>query len=265
VCRTRPWVRLPALIFAGFALSSSARSCLLVFCMFSSATSLDTHWLASCPRLGFKVRRGRHDLTTARACLPRLTFEPGCLLSSTPSTTPALSESSRNGVSSIKRELWAVLRSLVPPCQLSLRVMTSSSTSSSRARVEHYPADLTEHSYPTTASDRVNAYTAALSSHIGPTNRVPPPNIICLPVLSASHLSTPSGQPDSDHISVLNARKRTAEDAGMDDVDNMGSEFEDKDKGADVLALDQEHEAVLEIDGEEVCFLNNASKHCTHG
>jgi hypothetical protein len=51
----------------------------------------------------------------------------------------------------------------------------------------------------------------------------------------------------------------------MDDVDNMGSEFEDKDKGADVLALDQEHEAVLEIDGEEVCFLNNASKHCTHG
>jgi hypothetical protein len=31
VCRTRPWARLPALIFAGFALSSSARSFSLVF------------------------------------------------------------------------------------------------------------------------------------------------------------------------------------------------------------------------------------------
>jgi hypothetical protein len=38
-----------------------------------------------------------------------------------------------------KKALWAALRSLVSPCQLSLRLMTSMSTSSNRARVEHYP------------------------------------------------------------------------------------------------------------------------------
>jgi hypothetical protein len=145
--------------------------------------------------------------------------------------------------------------------------MTSLSTSSSSARVARYPADLTERSYPTTASDRVNAYTVSL--HIGLMNWVPPPNIIFPPSLNsvppASHLSTPSGPLDSDHISVSNARKRTAEDAGMDDADDMGSDFEDENESADVLALDQGREAVLETDGKEICLLNNASTHCTHG
>jgi hypothetical protein len=133
--------------------------------------------------------------------------------------------------------------------------MTSSSTSSSRARVEHYPADLTERSYPATASDRVNACTAASLSHIGVTNWAPPTTIIFPPSLnsvpSASHLSAPTGPLDSDHISVSNARKRSAEDAEMDDIDEVDSEFENEDKDANVLALDQGHEAVLEIDGKE--------------
>jgi hypothetical protein len=147
--------------------------------------------------------------------------------------------------------------------------MTSSSTSSSCAHVEHHPADLTERSYPTTVSNRINAYTATSSSHIGLTNWVPPSNIIFPPSLNsvppASHLSTLSGPLDSDHISISNAWKCTAEDARMDDADDMGSDFEDEDEGADVLALDQGHKAVLEIDGVEICFSNNASTHCTRG
>jgi hypothetical protein len=95
--------------------------------------------------------------------------------------------------------------------------MTSSLTSSSRTRVEHYPANLTKHSYPSTASDRVRAYTGVSSSHMGITNWAPPPDIIFPPSLnqasSVSHLPAVTGTLNRDPVSASNPRKRSVKDA----------------------------------------------------
>jgi hypothetical protein len=107
-----------------------------------------------------------------------------------------------------------------------------------------------------------------MSAHAGVTNWVPPPHIIFPPSLnqmsSASHLPAATGTLDRDRVLVSNPRKRSVEDAGIDDFDNVDSDFEDEDDDADVLALDQGHEAILEIDGEEVWYLSIRLQPWTH-